>query len=193
MTESRSAWQAAFAPLAALCLMTSSAAAQMVVRPDPPLSAPQARLRDAAAVVRDSITQVDGAMARLERDFDRTSGASLRSRASVLGQACARLGRSLLQLEAAFEETGLPAPDPRGRRPMFDKALEDVAQAAAQCRGHFTELSAPGREKDLREWAHHYSAKLYGSLRSFETSLQEYLAASGIRLRPVTPKGASGR
>ena len=193
MTESRAAWRVALASLAALCLMTSSAAAQVVVRPDPPLSAPQARLRDAALVVRDSITQVDGALARLERDFDRTSAASLRSRASVLSQACARLGRSIVQLDTAFDETGLPAPDPRRRRPMFEQALKDLTEAASQCRSHFSELSAPDREKDLRDWAHHYSAKLYASLRSFETALQEYLAASGIRLRPAVPKGASGR
>ena len=64
--------------------------AQTVIRPTPPLDSARAVLRDALLVMRDSLLTIDGAAARLQRDFRVASGPSLLSRARVMRDACAR-------------------------------------------------------------------------------------------------------
>ena len=45
------------------------ASAQTVMRPDPPLDSARVAVRDALLILRDSLSTVDGAAARLQRDF----------------------------------------------------------------------------------------------------------------------------
>jgi hypothetical protein len=85
---------------AAFLLIVGMAAAgplagQTVVRPAPPLDSTRAALRDALLVLRDSLVTIDGAAARLQRDFRNASGPSLLSRARVMYQACARSGKAI--------------------------------------------------------------------------------------------------
>lgn len=58
-----------------------SLSAQAVVMPTAPLDAARTRVRDAMLVLRDSLMTINGAAARLQRDFRQTSGSVLTARA----------------------------------------------------------------------------------------------------------------
>ena len=80
-------------------------AAQTVLRSPPPLDSARASLRDAVLVLRDSLVTVDGAAARLQRDYREASGPSLLSRAQQMYEACARSGRTVPQARLAVKRT----------------------------------------------------------------------------------------
>jgi len=77
-------------------LFAQNLAAQgTVVRPEPALEAGRATLRDALLRFRDSLSSIDAAASRLQRDYRQASPASLLSRARVMREACARSVRNL--------------------------------------------------------------------------------------------------
>ena len=68
----------------------SALGAQTIVQPAAPLDAGRVRLRDAMVTLRDSLITINGAAARLQRDYRTTSDAALTARAREIVRACAR-------------------------------------------------------------------------------------------------------
>ena len=101
--------------------------AQAVVRPAGPLGAAHVPVRDAMLVLRDSLMTVNGAAARLQRDFRETSDAALTSHARGIANACAR---------ASCGKRNVPAPKTQRRERRMGVIGFDFAgtsQSLRQC------------------------------------------------------------
>jgi len=172
-------------------LLATPLQAQTVLKQAPALDSPRATIRDAVIVLRDSLNLVDASIARLERDFDRSSDASIRSHAARLGQACARGERNVQPVQEAVRTSALPSPDKNQQRPAFQKALTELSEVLGRCRVDYGDLSRPGHEQELKAWALNKSAKVSSAVRRYEIALQAYLASLSLRILPTDNVGPS--
>jgi hypothetical protein len=176
-------------------LSASSLPAQAtVLQPEAPLDSARAALRDAVLVLRDSLITVDGAAARLQRDFRQTSGASLLSRARVMHDACARSARAVQPTREAILAAQLSEPQRVKRRRALVNALDRLRGALSRCEVDFAAMSRPGEGETVRGYAYARSQVVQGALRKYEESLREFMAAMGIYISPAgsTPRASSG-
>jgi len=164
-------------------------AGQTVIRPAPPLDSTRAALRDALLVLRDSLVTIDGAAARLQRDFRTASAPSLLSRARVMYQACARSGKAIPTARETVQSTQLTDPHKLERRKDLLAAMDQLEKAVGRCESEFAAMSKPGQAETVRGYANDRANRVQNALRSYEQALREYFGIMGIR---VLPLGVSG-
>jgi hypothetical protein len=164
-----------------------------VIQPEAPLDSARASLRDAVLVLRDSLITVDAAAARLQRDFRQTSGASLLSRARVMGDACARAARAVPSARETVRAAQLSEPLRVKRRRELVNALDRLRGVLGRCEVDFAAMSQPGEAETVRGYSYARSQVVQGALRKYEESLREFLTAMGIYISPAgpTPRAAS--
>jgi hypothetical protein len=160
-------------------------AAQTVMRPAPPLDSARAAVRDAVLVLRDSLITIDGAAARLQRDFRNASGPSLLSRASVMYEACARSTKAIPVARKALESTQLTEPARIKHRQELLAELDRLRTAVGRCETEFAAMSKPGQAETVRGYANDRAIRLQGALRNYERVLRDYLGVMGIRMLPL--------
>jgi hypothetical protein len=175
---------------AAFLLIVGMAAAgplagQTVVRPAPPLDSTRAALRDALLVLRDSLVTIDGAAARLQRDFRNASGPSLLSRARVMYQACARSGKAIPTARETVQSTRLTDPHKLERRKELLAAMDKLELAVGRCATEFAAMSKTGQAETVRGYANDRASRVQNALRSYEQALREYFGIMGIRVLPL--------
>lgn len=172
------------------CMLAPAASLQAqaaIVLPDKPLPAELARIQDAAYVLRDTLFAVTGAAARLNRDFQQTSGASLISRAREIKLACAAVTRNIDAPRTAI--TGAPAGDrlqERERKRLLG-AFDDLAAAAAACAARFEVLASAGNGEEVRGYGNHDAQAMVSEIRKYESALDGYFRSMRI---PNRPRGA---
>ena len=172
-------------------LSASSLPAQAtVIQPEAPLDSARAALRNSVLVLRDSLITIDGAAARLQRDFRQTSGASLLSRARVMHDACARSVRMVPSSREAVLAAQLSEPLRVKRRRQLVNALDRLLEELNRCEVDFAAMSQPGKAETVRGYAYARSQVVQGALRKYEESLREFLTVLGIY---VSPAGAAPR
>ena len=169
-------------------LPVSPAMAQTVMRPDPPLDSVRAGLRDALLVLRDSLTTIDAAAARLQRDYRQASGPALLSRARVMREACASSIRTVPPTRRAVLDTPIREPHRLKQRSELLREMDRLKKALAQCEGEFTAMSRPGEAETVRGYANARAARIQSALRKYDGVLRGFLGAMGIK---VTPPGAT--
>jgi len=167
-------------------LFTQNLAAQgTVVRPEPALDAGRATLRDALLRFRDSLSSIDAAAARLQRDYRQASTASLLSRARVMHEACARSVRNLPPSRQAV--LAADASDGRRlrRRNEMVGALDQLQKALSRCESDFGVMSRPGQEERVRGYGNDRAVRVQAALRRYERVLGTFFNAMDIKVSPL--------
>jgi hypothetical protein len=164
--------------------------AQTVMRPDPPLDSARAAVRDALLILRDSLNTIDGAAARLQRDFPQASGPSLLSRARVMREACARSERTVAPTRKAVLEVRPLDPPRLKHRSELVGAMDHLSGALARCEKDFAAMSRPGQGETVRGYGNDRAIRVQSAMRKYENALRGFLGIMGIR---VTPLGANPR
>jgi hypothetical protein len=164
--------------------------AQTVMRPDAPLDSARATVRDALLRLRDSLNTIDGAAARLQRDFRHASGPSLLSRARVMREACARSVRTVPPTRTAVLDAKLLEPRRIKRRSELVGAMDNLRGALARCERDFAAMSRPGQAETVRGYGNDRAVRVQAALRRYENTLRGFLGIMGIR---VTPLGGNPR
>jgi hypothetical protein len=164
--------------------------AQTVMRPDPALDSARAAVRDALLILRDSLNTIDGAAARLQRDFRHASGPSLLSRARVMREACARSVRTVPPTRKAVLEAKLLEPRRVKHRSELVGAMDRLSGALAKCELDFAAMSRPGQAESVRGYGNDRAVRVQSALRRYENAFRGFLGSMGIR---VTPMGAKPR
>jgi hypothetical protein len=142
-------------------------------------------LRDALLVLRDSLITIDGAAARLQRDYRVASGPSLLSRARVMRDACARSIRTVQPTRKTILAAKLSQPYKTKRRQELVGALDQLKDALIRCETQFDTMSQAGQAERVRGYANNQASQVQVSLRSYEQSARSFLAAMGIRVVPL--------
>lgn len=180
--------------LALGALLAQPLSAQTVIRPAPPLDSARAALRHALLEMRDSLLTIDGAAARLQRDYRAASGPSLLSRARVMRDACARSVRTVQPTRNVVLAARLSEPNKIKRRQELMGALDQLKGVLTRCEAEFAAMSQTGQEEQVRGYANDRAVRVQGALRSYEQRAREFLGAMGIRVVPmgVNPGPAAG-
>jgi hypothetical protein len=168
------------------CLMWAGPVlAQTVIRPDPPLDPTRAAVKEALLALRDSLTTIDGAASRLQRDFRQASGPALLSRARVMEQACARSIRTLPPTRTVLLDAQLSQPRRvAGRRELLG-AMDQLKGALTHCQEEFAKMSRPGQAEIVRGYANDRAGRIQSSLRKYDATLRNFFGVMGIKFTPI--------
>ena len=156
-----------------------------VVLPEAPLDSARAALRDDLFTFRDSLSTIDAAAARLQRDYRQASEAILRSRARVMTEACTRsvrnvpLARRAVQVSVASNDASRQA-----HRELLG-ALDRLNLVLTRCQTEFGRLSQPGQGEEVRGYGNDRAIRIQSGLREYEGVLARYLSSMGIRSQPA--------
>jgi hypothetical protein len=164
--------------------------AQTVVRPEAPLDSARASLRDALLVLRDSLSSIDAAAGRLQRDNQRASGPALVSRARVMADACARSARTIPPTRQAVKSADASSDIRAKRQRELLLAMDQLRDALARCQSDFGGMSKPGQGEQVRGYGNDRASRIQGAIRKYEGVATRFLAAMGIK---VTPRGSEPR
>jgi hypothetical protein len=178
-----------------LCLFAASPlSAQIIMKSEPQLDSARAVVRDALLVLRDSLVGIDGAAARLQRDFRQASGASLLSRARVMRDACGRSARTVPYAREAVLAAQLSDSIREKRRGQLVGELDRLKSVLSRCEADFAALSRPDQAEAVRGYANHRAVRVQAALRKYDQSLRDFFGAMGIRVFPpgATPRPAAG-
>jgi hypothetical protein len=172
-------------------LFAQTLAAQgTVVRPEPALDAGRVTLRDALLRFRDSLSSIDAAASRLQRDYRQGSTASLISRARVMREACARSIRTLPPTRQAVLAADASDEQRLRRRGEMVGALDQLQKALARCESDFAAMSRPGEGERVRGYGNDRAVRVQAALRKYEHVLGTFFSAMNIKVRPL---GAEAR
>jgi hypothetical protein len=166
-------------------LWTGPVVAQTVMRPDPPLDSARAALRDALLILRDSLNTIDGAAARLQRDFRQASGPSLLSRARVMHLACSHSRQTVPLTRRALLDADLSERRRVSYRAELVQEMDRLSKALARCEADFAAMSKPGQGETVRGYGNDRATKVQAALRRYEVALRQFLGAMGIKVLPV--------
>jgi hypothetical protein len=170
--------------LASLC-WGSPIWAQTVMKPEPPLDSARAALRDALLILRDTLNTVDGAAARLQRDFRQASAQALLSRARVMRDACSRSVRAVPPARKAVADTKLSGDRRVKQRARLVGAMNHLSEALTRCELDFAAMSEAGQGEKVRGYGNDRAGRVQSALRGYESSLRAFLGAMGIKIRPL--------
>jgi len=160
-------------------------AGQTVIRPAPPLDSARATLRDALLVLRDTLNTIDGAAARLQRDFRAASEPSLVSRARMMYQACARSGRTVPPTRRAIEGFKLTDPAKARRRQEVLSSMDRLKETLVRCETEFAAMSQPDQGERVRGYGNDRAIRVQTAIRGYEATLRDFLGVMGIRVQPL--------
>jgi hypothetical protein len=172
-------------------LAASSLAGQTVMRSAPPLDSASATLRDALVVLRDSLATIDGAAARLQRDYQTTSGQALLSRARMMRDACARSVKTVPPTRKVLLSTEVSGDQKIKHRRELVSAMDSLRRVLVGCETEFTSMSQPGQGERVRGFGNDRAVRVQTELRRYDHVLMSFLQTMGIRIRPLGA-GTSG-
>jgi hypothetical protein len=180
--------------LLAISFWAGPAAAQTVIRPDPPLDSARVVVRDALLILRDSLNTVDAGAARLQRDFLHASGPSLLSRARVIHLACAHSGQTVPPTRRVVLDAQLYQPTQLQHRKQLVAAMDELSKALTRCELDFAAMSKPGEAETVRGYGNDRAIRVQSAIRKYETSLSRFLGVMGIKVTPLgaNPRSAAG-
>lgn len=166
--------------------------AQIVVQPEVPLDSARASLRDAVLVLRDSLSTIHAAAARLQRDYREASGPSLLSRAQIMRDACARSVRTIPSARTAVLEAEVSTVNKRKRRAELVSALDTLKGVLTRCEKDFVAMSQPDQAETVRGYANDRAGRVLGGVRRYEQKMQHFLRTMGIRVVPLGATASAG-
>jgi hypothetical protein len=165
---------------------TTPLEAQTVIRPAPTLDSARVVIRDALWDLRDSLLTIDGAAARLQRDYRQASGPALLARARYMSQACARSSKTVAPARSVVRAADVSA----GLRLQHQRnlllALDSLKLALGACEKEFAAMSRPGQAETVRGYGNDRAQRVQTGLRSYERILRGFLRVMEI---PDVPPG----
>jgi hypothetical protein len=164
--------------------------AQTVMKPDPPLDSARIVIRDALLSLRDSLNTVDGAAARLQRDFRQASASSLLSRARVMHAACAHSKQTVPPTRGTVLDAQLSDPRRLKQRKELVEAMDQLSQALTRCELDFAAMSRPGEGETVRGYGNDRAIRVQSAIRKYEIAFRNFLGVMGIK---IVPPGANPR
>jgi hypothetical protein len=176
--------------LLAAMLCSRGLGAQTVVRPGPPLDSAQVTLRGALVSLRDSLSSIDAAAGRLQRDYRASSVASLLSRAIMMRDACARSSRTVPPTKAVVAAARASTDLRRKRQRELVQALDELRRVLTRCEEDFGAMGKPGQGEQVRGYGNDRAGRIQAAIRKYSRVAGGFLAAMGIK---VVPLGAENR
>ena len=162
-----------YASIALIGLSLAAPLTAQAVVSEPVLDSVQVELRDHLYRMRDTLTLVEGATARIARDLKTSSDQVLRSRARTVSDRC--------KVAAGAR----PEPDPRKSRARLTSALDTLEIKLTQCTTEFAGLATPARSQELRDYGVGRGDRLREAVRVVDAALSLYFAtAIGTRYMP---------
>jgi hypothetical protein len=158
--------------------------AQTVIRPAPPLDSARAAVRDALLRLSDSLETIDAAAARLQRDYQQASGASLLYRARMMREACNHSAETVPDIRAQVVATKVSEGQRLRHRNDLVAALDQLKTALGRCVSEFANMSQAGQSETVRGYGNDRAVRVQGALRRYERTLHEFYGVMGIRVRP---------
>ena len=162
-----------------------SLGAQAVVMPTAPLDAARTRVRDAMLVLRDSLMTINGAAARLQRDFRQTSGSVLTARAREVSGACARSVRTIGPTKDVVAAAQATNPVPVRSRDALVRSLDSLSSQLSRCATEFGAMAAPGKAEEVRGYGIRRSEPILKALDDYDRAADAFFATWGIEVRPL--------
>jgi hypothetical protein len=160
-------------------------AGQTAIGPEPALDSTSAALRDALVALRDSLATIDGAAARMQRDYQAASGPALTAKARLMRDACARSIRTVAPTRKAVVAAELAGDQKVKRRRELVTALDSLRRALGRCETEFAAMSKEGQAEQVRGYGNDRAAKVQGELRRYEHAVGGFLQVMGIRILPL--------
>ena len=177
--------RALFLVIGSLAAAPVALGAQAVVTQTGPVSAASAQVRDAMLVLRDSLMAVNGAAARLQRDYRQTSDAALTWRAREIANACARSVRTLeptRKVIAAADAEG--AVRIRARTEVLG-ALNALAAEMGRCSDEFAAMAERGKAEEVRGYGNRRAEPILKALYDYDVIASRFFKAWGMEVRPL--------
>lgn len=183
--------------LAALAAGVSPLSAQTVVQPEPKLTEAQLAVRNSLYQLRDSLQLVEAASARIARDLQTASDASLRSRARALADRCQSATTQLDSTRSVVQRGRLPDPDPTKVLPELDRAMDVLRGQLVDCTSQFSTLTAPEKAEELRGYGIGRGQRVQTAIQSYRPAAAKYFRTTfqqlywpAMRGAGATPSGA---
>lgn len=175
---------------AILCLLTVAAVPSLhaqggTIWPEKPLDAEHARVRDALLMLRDTLLPAKAAIARLERDFGRASGAALTSHARLLADACVAIRRNLAPARQAIVSAPADTRLKRREQARVQGAIDRLGAQVSKCVAEFTPLGVAGKGEEVRGYANRRAHPLDVELAAYDRAVVGFFNALDIPYRPL--------
>ena len=158
---------------------------QTVVRPAGPLPAAHVPVRDAMLALRDSLMTVNGAAARLQRDFRQTSDAALTWRAREIANACARSVRTMAPTRKALEAADAGDRARMNTRAAVLRALDSLSVEMTKCSDEFGAMALPGKGEVVRGYGNRRAEPILKALYDYDATATRFFKAWGMDVRPL--------
>ncbi len=174
-----------YATMALLAICCNTSLAAQAVATEPVLDSVQVELRDQLYRLRDSLTLVEGATARIARDLKSSSDQVLRSRARTVSDRCKVAAEAIPPARTLVAERARPEPDPRKSRARLTGALDALEVKLTQCTVEFAGLATPTRSQELRDYGVGRGDRVREAVREVDEALNLYFStAVGTRYMP---------
>jgi hypothetical protein len=142
-------------------------------------------------LLRDSVSAAQGALANLERDYQKASAANLEGRAANITRRCAGALRTLPTARHLLATAELTTPEhERGRDDML-KSMDRTKPVLDDCRRTFEPLSQQGKGEEVRGYGNQRAKPITKGLSQFEGSVPPFSRALGLDLHTVLRAGKS--
>ena len=177
--------------LALAGLAARPVAAQQVLD-DPKLDSVQLQVRDALYRLRDSLTLVNAATARIQRDIRTTSDQVLQTRARAVASRCAAAAAVIPSTREIVTAHPMPQPDPRGIRAGLERALAALEGEMKACHAEFEGLSVREKADELRGYGVGKGEKVRDASHRYQPAVESYFrVALGVRYMPAMRGGVA--
>jgi hypothetical protein len=173
----------------ALALAGAAPAAAQYVSKKAPLTLGQQQSQRAVMLFRDSLVAAQGALAALERDYEKASAALLESRAATIADRCAAAARTLPVARQLLVGAELQGPEQdRGRRDML-AALDRTRPVLGDCEKTYRPMGARGRGEEVRAYGNMRAKPIKKELSRFDQSVYSFARAMGLEVRDLVRAG----
>ena len=159
-----------------------------VVVPEPALDVGRATLRDELLRFRDTLSTIDAAAARLQRDNGTASPEALVSRAHVMSEACARSARNTPPARRSVLAADANNKARLQTQGEMLQALDRLRGVLSKCEAEFQRFSRPGQGETVRGYGNDRATRVQAAIREYETVLARFLNAMGIKVSPLGAK-----
>lgn len=171
--------------IALIGLSLAAPLSAQTVASEPVLDAVQVELRDELYRLRDTLTLVEAATARIARDLKTSSDQVLRSRARIVSDRCQAAAATVGPTRTLVTARARPEPDPRKSRVKLTTALDTLELKLQQCTTEFAGLATPARSQELRDYGVGRGDRLREAVRAIDVALSlYYTTAIGTRYLP---------
>ncbi len=179
--------------LALALALAPAAGAQTVIQRRQPLDAARANVRDVLVSLGDSLSTIEAAGGRLQRDLRQSSTAWLRARGRDLAQSCARSTAALGPARDTVAAGQWDSEKRRKQQAEMMAALGRLEAHLARCEADFTARSTQERAEELRGNGNAIVAELVTKLRTYQEAAQAFFATFEIEVTPVGIRNAPRR